>query len=80
MNIQETIKQKREHLQKLVNAFQATQASLGQISEEIHETNGALKVLEELEKEESKDDSPTPENSSEVVADEVKDTESNKKK
>ena len=80
MNIQETIEQKREYLQKLINNFQATQANLGKLSEEIHETNGALKMLEELKKGESKNDPSLPENSSEVVADEVKDTESNKKK
>lgn len=80
MNIQETIEQKREYLQKLINNFQATQANLGKISEEIHETNGALKMLEELKEGESKNDLSTPEVSPEAAVDEVKDKEDNKKK
>lgn len=80
MNIQETLEQKRQYLQKLINNFQTTQANLGKISEEIHETNGALKMLEELKKGESKNDPSLPENSSEAAVDEVKDTEGNEKK
>jgi len=80
MKIQEKIEQKREYLQKLINNFQATQANLGKLSEEIHETNGALKVLEELQKGESKNDSFMPGNPSEAAINEVKDKEDNKKK
>ena len=84
MDIQEMIQKKKEYLQELVNGFQVTQKRLEQISNTIHETNGALEVLEQLQKDNSKDDSKDDSSTSESKAssesesdDEVKDTESN---
>lgn len=49
MNIQKSLQEKKSHLQQLVITYQEIQQKLNNLNIEILETNGAIKILQELE-------------------------------
>ena len=55
MDLKETIKQKKEELQKLVQQYNLAQQSFQQIGQEIVKKQGAIEALEELEKDNKKE-------------------------